>query len=53
MTEEGARKHNASQGEPSAPQAKIELKEGYLYDPVAQKQRKATDEVPRQARVCD
>ncbi len=25
-------------------QAKIELKEGYLYDPVAQKQRKATDE---------
>src|SRR5438067_6498842 len=25
-------------------QTKIELKEGYLYDPIAQKQRKATDE---------
>jgi type I restriction enzyme M protein len=46
MSMKSEKKANKAYKEATAPksQAKIELKEGYLYDPVAQKQRKATDE---------
>jgi hypothetical protein len=36
--------NSAAEAAPNGAHVKIELKEGYLYDPVAQQQRKATDE---------
>ena len=45
MTKLNTKKNNSGPVSPMvATGAMIELKEDYLYDPVAQKQRKATDE---------